>query len=140
MSSRILGFSGVFAILLTTCALAGSYATPASSYSAAARQHRQAGSRLPKELKMVWKKEEHARLKAMPKDQRKGWLKGQWARMSDQQKRVKMAELQKKWDSLPQSVRQAMLERQQQKREARRMQRDQGGASSRGASGQMQRQ
>ena len=140
MSSRILGLSGVLALLLSASAVAGTYGAAGPSYSTATRDHRKGELRLPKQLKMMWKKEEHSRLKSMSKDQRRGWLKAQWARMSDQQKHVKMAELQKKWDSLPESVRQAMLEKKQQKREARRMQREQGGTSSRGTSGQMQRQ
>jgi hypothetical protein len=124
MSSRIFGVSTVFAVLLASSAIAGTYGTAASSYPTATRGHRQASSHLPKELKMMWRHEEHARLKAMPKAQRKGWLKAQWASMSDQQRQVKMAELQKKWDSQPESVRQRLLERKQERREARKMNRD----------------
>jgi hypothetical protein len=124
MSSRILGISTVFAVLLASSGIASSYDTATSSYRTAAREHRQLGSRLPKELKMMWRNEEHARLKAMPKEQRRGWLKAQWASMSDQQRRIKMAQLQKKWDSLPENVRQRLLERKQERREARKMNRD----------------
>jgi hypothetical protein len=127
MSSRILGISTVFAVLLASSAIANTYGTPASTYPTAAREHRQAGSHLPKELKMMWRNEEHARLKAMPKAQRRGWLKSQWASMSDQQKQIKLAELQKKWDSLPENVRQRLLERKHESREARKMNREQDG-------------
>ena len=138
MSSRGLAVSGVLAILMASSAISDAYSATAPSHPKAAREDRHAGFRLPRELKIIWKKEEHARLKAMPKDQRKGWLKTQWASMSDQQRHVKLAELQKKWDSLPQSVRQRLLERKQEKHEAHRMQREPGGTSSRAASGQTQ--
>jgi hypothetical protein len=138
MSSRILGISTVFAVLLASSAIANTYGTAASSYPAGTREHRQAGSRLPKELKMIWKNEEHARLKAMPKAQRRGWLKAQWASMSDQQRKIKMAELQKKWDSLPENVRQRLLERKHERREAHKMNREQDGRGPGSSSRSMQ--
>jgi hypothetical protein len=128
MVSRILGFSGVLAILLTGSAVADTYGAPSPSHPTIARDDRKAEFRLPKELKVVWKREEHGRLKAMPKDQRRGWLKRQWASMSDQQKHIKLAELQKKWDSLPESVRHDLMERKRERRQAHRMQREQDGA------------
>jgi hypothetical protein len=138
MSRRILGISTVFAVLLASSGIATSYDTATSSYRTTAHEHRQLGSRLPKELKMMWRNEEHARLKAMPKEQRRGWLKAQWASMSDQQRQVKMAELQKKWDSQPESVRQRLLERKHERREARKMHREQGGTESSGSARSMQ--
>ena len=140
MSTRILAVSGAFAILMATSAIAYTSAAPAAAQSSVLRDHRHAGARLPKELKMLWRREEHGRLKAMPKEQRKGWLKARWASMSDQQKSAKFAELRKKWDALPQSVRQRMLERKREKREARRMHREQGGTSSRDSTRPMQQQ
>jgi hypothetical protein len=138
MSTRILGISTILAVLLATSAIANAYGTTSPSYSTATREHRQAGSHLPKELKMMWRNEEHARLKAMPKAQRKGWLKAKWASMSDQQRQIKIAELQKKWDSLPESVRQRLLERKREKREARRMHHERGGMGSGSSSRSMQ--
>jgi hypothetical protein len=138
MSSRIFGVSTVFAVLLASSAIAGTYGTAASSYPTATRGHRQASSHLPKELKIMWRNEEHARLKAMPKEKRRGWLKAQWASMSDQQRQIKMAELQKKWDSQPESVRQRLLERKRERREARKMNREQGGRRASDSSRSMQ--
>jgi hypothetical protein len=140
MSTRIFAISGALAILMATSAIAYTSAGPATTQSSLLRDHRRAGARLPKELKMLWRREEHARLKAMPKEQRKGWLKARWASMSDQQKNAKFAELQKKWDSLPESVRQRMLERKREKREARRMHREQGGRTSRDSARPLQQQ
>jgi len=138
MSSRMLGLSTVFAVLLASSAVADTYGADASSYPTATRGHRQAGSHLPKELKIMWRNEEHARLKAMPKAQRRGWLKAQWASMSDQQRRIKMAELQKKWDSQPESVRQRLVEQKRERREARRMNREEGGRRAGDSSRSMQ--
>lgn len=138
MSSRIFGISSVLVVLLATCAVANTYGTTPPSYPTAARDHRQTGPYLPKELKLMWRNEEHARLKAMPKAERKGWLKAQWVSMSDQQRQIKMAELRKKWDSLPDSVRQRLLERKREKREARRMHREQDGMRPSSSSRSMQ--
>jgi hypothetical protein len=43
--------------------------------------------------------------------------------MSEPQKQAKIAELQAKWNALPANVRQALLEKKREKREARRMKR-----------------
>ena len=128
----------MLAILMATSAAAYTSDAPSTSYAAVAREGRHAEFRLPKELKMLWRREEHAQLKAMPKDQRRGWLKSRWASMSDQQKHAKVAELQKKWDSLPDSVRQRLLERKREKREARRMQREKGNIPSHDSSRSIQ--
>ena len=120
----------MFTRVLSCCALAlglamspaiaaTSPAGPASSAFALHRGHH--GLRLPKELKMIWKREEHAQMKALPKAQRHGWLKQKWAGMTDQQRQVKIADLQAKWNALPATARQNLLERMRQKQEAHRM-------------------
>lgn len=77
--------------------------------------------RLPPELKIIWRREEHARLKSLPKEQRHGWLRSQWAAMTPQQRNKKLAELQAHWNALPANVRQTVLERQTERRQERRM-------------------
>ncbi len=120
---RTLCFSGIVATALaTTAALPSPYDQNSSVPSAHAVQRPAGKLRLPRELKIVWHKEEHAHLKAMPKEQRRGWLKRRWAAMSMSDKEHKIAELQAKWNRLPADVRQAMLQRKEQRREARRMQ------------------
>jgi hypothetical protein len=121
MLIRTLCLSGVVACVAATAALPSPYGEN-SSRSTAQILHRHAKLRLPRELKMVWRQEEHAHLKAMPKAERHGWLKRRWAAMSISDREHKIAELQAKWNRLPSSVRQAMLQRKEQHREARRMQ------------------
>lgn len=120
---RLLCLSGVVAMALaTTTALPSPYAQNSSVPATHAVQRPVAKLRLPRELKIVWHKEERAHLKAMPKEQRRGWLKRRWAAMSMSDKEHKIAELRAKWNRLPADVRQAMLQRKEQRREARRMQ------------------
>ena len=121
MLIRTLCLSGVVACVAATAALSNPYGEN-SSRPTAQMLDRHAKLRLPRELKMVWRQEEHGRLKAMPKTERHGWLKRRWAAMSINDKEHKIAELQAKWDCLPFSVRQAMMQRKEQHREARRMQ------------------
>lgn len=122
MLMRTLCISGVVACFAATAALSSPYGQPASTQTVQ-MAHRQTGKfRLPRELKVVWRQEERARLRAMPKDQRHGWLKRQWAAMSIGEKEHKVAELRAKWNRLPADVRQAMLQKKEQRREARRMQ------------------
>lgn len=127
MFVRALCVSALFAALAATSATAGgdySAGRPPASIERAQHGHRMAG--LPRELKIMWRKEEHTRLKAMPKEERKGWLRRQWQTMSDSQRHRKIAELQAKWNALPQNVRQALLEKKREKREAWRMGRTEG--------------
>ncbi|HEX3879673.1 MAG TPA: hypothetical protein VHW24_21970 [Bryobacteraceae bacterium] len=125
MSFRALCFSGVAIALATTGALAtdnaGSRPGHPAVESGAYRHHH--GLRLAKELKMMWRQEERAHMKALPKDQRRGWLKAKWLAMTDQQKQAKTVELQAKWNRLPASVRENLLDKKRQKREAKLMQR-----------------
>jgi hypothetical protein len=96
---------------------------------------RRHADRLPFELKLMWRREEHAKLHAMPREQRRGWLRTAWSQMSEPQKQAKMAELQARWNALPPNVQQTLLEKKRQKREARRMQMQRGGQ---GKQGQME--
>jgi hypothetical protein len=131
MLIRTLCVSTVVATLMATATLPSAYgASPSSSVTR--MSDRQTGKfRLPRELKIMWRREEHSQLKAMPKEQRHGWLKRQWAAMSNGQREQKLAELRSKWNSLPADVRQAMLQKKEQRRQARRMQRaDNGGIRS----------
>jgi mRNA-degrading endonuclease RelE of RelBE toxin-antitoxin system len=117
----------VFASLLAAgSALAASPTVNPAASSATARHHsgQLKNSGLTRELKIMWHKEARAELKAMPKEQRKGWLRRKWGTMSEPQRQAKVAELQAKWNALPANVRQALLERKMQKREAHRMQSD----------------
>lgn len=91
--------------------------------------HRHEGKlRLPRELRFMWRHEEHAHLKTMTKEQRHGWIRRQWAAMTPAQKERKIAELRAKWNGLPSNVRQTILEKKQQKRQARQMRRAEAGA------------
>lgn len=116
--------SGVVIGLVATSAVAMDYSTPQSgrpSVESGIYQRHRNGMRLPKELKMMWRQQERAHIKALPKDQRRGWLKAKWVAMTDQQKQTKIAELQAKWNALPTSVRENLLERKRQKHEAKLM-------------------
>jgi hypothetical protein len=124
MSFRTLCFSGVAIALATTGALAADYAAPQPRHAdSGVYQRHHNGLRLPKELKMMWRQEERPHMKALPKDQRRGWLKAKWLAMTDQQKQAKTAELQAKWNRLPASVRENLMDKKRQKREAKLMQR-----------------
>jgi molybdopterin-biosynthesis enzyme MoeA-like protein len=127
MFVRALCVSGLVAALVATSAIGSNYSAnpPPASVERAQHGHRMVG--LPKELKIMWRKEEHTRLKAMPKEERRGWLRRQWQAMSESQQHRKVAELQAKWNALPQNVRQALLEKKREKREARRMEKTEGG-------------
>jgi hypothetical protein len=48
--------------------------------------------------------------------------------MTDHQKQTKRAELQKKWDALPESVRQHLIQKREQRHEAHRERRQEQGA------------
>jgi hypothetical protein len=128
MSFRTLCFSGVAIALVTTGALATDNAASPPGHptvgSSVYRHHN--GLRLAKELKMMWRQEERTHMKALPKDQRRGWLKAKWLAMTDRQKQAKTAELQAKWNRLPASVRENLLDKKRQKREAKLMQRSEG--------------
>ena len=128
MSFRALCFSGVAIALATTGALATDNAASRPGHptveSGVYRHHH--GLRLAKELKMMWRQEERTHMKALPKDQRRGWLKAKWLAMTDRQKQAKTAELQAKWNRLPASVRENLLDKKRQKREAKLMQRSEG--------------
>jgi hypothetical protein len=133
MLFRTLCCSGIVFAVAVTGALSSDYsaAQPGrSSIESGVYRHHRNGLRLPKELKMMWRQEERPHLKAMPKNQRRGWLRAKWLGMTDQQKQVKLAELQSKWNALPASVRDNLLERKRQKREAKLMQRSGRGSQS----------
>lgn len=115
-------FAASLLLLTAVPAVAGDYgAAPASQITTEGHRHRH-GTRiaLAPELKMLWRREEKPKIKALPKEERHGWLRAQWAAMSDGQRRAKAAELEGKWKALPSTVREAMLERIQDRREARR--------------------
>jgi hypothetical protein len=122
MLIRPLCFSGLIALFASTSAFANNYGQSAPAYSAQMGGRHADHMRLPLELKIMWHHEEHARLKGMPKEQRHGWLKRQWIAMTPTQKDRKIAELQARWNALPKDVRQMMLDKKQQKHEARRIQ------------------
>jgi hypothetical protein len=133
MLLRTLCFSGLALALAATGVVAADY-TPSgngspSIESGVYRDHHK-GLHLAKELKMMWRQQERAHMKALPKEQRHGWLKAKWLAMTDQQKHAKIAELEAKWNALPASVRQNLLERKRQRREARLMERSGPGAGS----------
>lgn len=139
MLARTLFLSGALAVLAATAGWSSDYASaPGRPRADFAQESRHGASRLPHELKIMWRKEEHPRLKAMPRDERKGWIKRQWASMTDQQKQTKLAELQKKWDALPENVRQHLIQKRQQRHEAHRFRRqDEGAPEQKGASSRM---
>lgn len=120
MSLRTLCLPALAFALLATSAVSAEYRQPAPTVASDYHRHHQKGLRLPHELKLVWRQDERAHKKALPKEQRHGWLKAKWAAMSDSQKQVKIAELQAKWNALPASVREKLLERKRQKKEAHR--------------------
>ncbi len=93
--------------------------------SVAGHHHLGKMSGLTRELKIIWRKEERAHLKALPKEQRRGWIKAQWRSMSASQRQAKVAELQAKWNALPADVRQALLERKARRHEQHRFQKAQ---------------
>src|SRR3954452_20011452 len=132
----------MFIRALCLSALAVAFAAPTASSASyetghstmAAHQRHNGGLRLPKELKMIWRQEEHGHLKAMPKEQRHGWLKTQWASMSESQKHAKMAELQAKWDALPETVRQHLIDKKRLRHEAHGAQKAEGGGYNRSQS------
>jgi hypothetical protein len=134
MSIRVLCLSGLVAAFVATSALPAEYGDHRPSSTAEQFQPRRHAHRLSFQLKLMWRREEHARLHALPREQRRGWLRAAWSRMSEQQKQAKIAELQAKWDALPPNVRQTLLEKKRQKREARRMHMN----NPRGAQGQME--
>src|SRR5436305_4121349 len=81
MLIRTVCLSAVVACVSATAALPSSYGeNPPRSTTQMLDRHGKL--RLPRELKMVWRQEEHARLKAMPNTERHGWLKRRWAAMS----------------------------------------------------------
>ena len=123
MLIRALFFSGLMATLASTATLANDYTQNAPAYSARMNGRHAGRMHLPKELKIVWRHEEHSRLKAMSKEQRHGWLKREWAAMTPAARNHKIAELQAKWNAIPKDVQQAMLEKKRQKREQRQVQR-----------------
>lgn len=123
MSVRVITGWVIAAALTVSPAVAATYGMPTRSSAASMHQSRHNTLRLPKELKIVWRQEEHARLKAMPKEQRHGWLKRRWEAMNDHEKRVKMAELEAKWRALPADAREKILQKKQQRREARHAER-----------------
>lgn len=133
MSIRLLCLSGALAAFAATSALPADYGTHPPSSAAGQYLPRRHADRLPFQLKLMWRREEHAKLKAMPREQRRGWLRAAWSHMSEKQKQAKYAELQAKWNALPANVRQALLEKKRQKREARRMHMQ----NPRGAAGEM---
>jgi hypothetical protein len=112
--------------LVATGALATDYSAPQPgrpSVESGVYQRHHNGMRLPKELKMMWRQEERAHIKALPKDQRHGWLRAKWVAMTGEQRQIKMAELQAKWNALPANVRESLLEKKRQKHEAKLMRR-----------------
>jgi mRNA-degrading endonuclease RelE of RelBE toxin-antitoxin system len=117
-----------FAMLVASSALASN---PAAAPLAPAATRHHGGefknSGLTRELKIMWHKEARPELKTLPKEQRKGWLHRKWDAMSEPERKAKVAELQAKWNALPANVRQALLERKKQKRQAHRMQSDRKG-------------
>jgi predicted Fe-S protein YdhL (DUF1289 family) len=122
MSVRAVFASCLFvALLSTSIAPAGENPgnSPPASTERSHRGHKMAG--LPRELRIMWRREEHVRIKSMPKEQRRGWMKREWASMSEGERHAKLAELQAKWNALPPNVRQAVLEKKREKHEARRM-------------------
>jgi hypothetical protein len=126
MLFRTLCYSVTVIALAATGSLATDYSPPQSghpSVESGVYQHHHNGIRLPKELKMMWRQEERPHLKSLPKEQRRGWLKTKWVAMTEQQKEAKISELQAKWNALPANVRDNLLEKKRQKREAKMMQR-----------------
>ena len=104
--------------------LASPYSAQPAAVDARAAHHRHGpGQRigLAPELKLLWRREEKPRLKALPKQERHGWLRAHWAAMSDKERTAKTAELEAKWKSLPATVQTAMLEKIRDRREARHM-------------------
>jgi molybdopterin-biosynthesis enzyme MoeA-like protein len=126
MFVRALCVSGLFAALVATSAAGADYSAGRAPAAIETAQHGHRMAGLPRELKIMWHKEEHTRLKAMPKEERRGWLRRQWQTMTETQRHRKIAELQAKWNALPENVRQALLEKKREKREARRMGRTEG--------------
>ena len=138
MLSRSLCISALLLGLTGTVALSSDYQPNPPSAAKTTYSRHQHGMRLPRELKMVWRQEERPKLKALPKEQRHGWLKAQWRSMSDKQREVKIAELQTKWDALPANVRQSLMERKQQRHQARQLRKgDKHGYDTRDESGRM---
>jgi hypothetical protein len=123
MSIRMLCLSGAMAVLVAGSALSADYGDQRPSSTVERVRPRHHGGRLPSELKIIWRQEERTQLRSLPREQRHGWLRAQWSRMSEPQKQAKIAELQAKWNALPANVRQALLEKKREKREARRMKR-----------------
>ena len=121
MSIRMLCLSGVVAALVAGPALPADYGAQAPSNTVERFQPRRHAGHLPMELKIIWRQEERTHLRSLPREQRRGWLRAEWSRMSAPQKQAKIAELQAKWNALPENVRQTLLERKREKREARRM-------------------
>jgi hypothetical protein len=121
MLSRSLCISALVLGLAGTSALSSEYQANPPSTSKAMYSRHQHGTRLPRELKMVWRQEQRSKLKALPKEQRHGWLKAQWRAMTDKQREVKIAELETKWNALPANVRQSLMERKQQRHQARQL-------------------
>ncbi|HEY1962050.1 MAG TPA: hypothetical protein VGG69_06515 [Rhizomicrobium sp.] len=135
MSIRILCLSGVVAALAATSALPADYGDHRPVGAAAERlQPRRHADRLPYQLKVMWRREEHGRLHGLPREQRHGWLRAEWSHMSEAQKQAKIADLQAKWDALPANVRETLLQKKRQRREARRM----NAGSGRGPRGHME--
>jgi len=132
MLIRTLLLSTIVATLTATAALPSTYSANPPAQTGSHVSDRQIGKlRLPRELKIMWHREAHSQLKGMPKDQRHGWIKRQWASMSVSQRERKVAELRAKWNALPADVRQAMLQKKEQRREARRMQKAESGGGTR---------
>jgi hypothetical protein len=111
--------SGAMVALLGTAAVAASSSPPPPQ--ARSHSHEFKNSGLTRELKIMWHKEMRPELKAMPKEERKGWLRRKWDAMTAPQRRAKIAELQAKWNALPANVRQTLVERKMQKKEARQL-------------------
>src|SRR4051794_40381673 len=113
MSIRTLCLSGLVAAFAATSALSADYGDSRPSTAAGHYVPRRHADRLPFQLKIMWRREEHAKMRAMPREERHGWIRAAWSRMSEEQKQVKYAELQAKWDALPANVRQTLLEKKQ---------------------------
>jgi hypothetical protein len=122
MSIRALCLSGFVAAFAATSALPADYNNnrppPRTEQQQQFHPHH-AGLRLPRPLKVMWRREERAHVRTLPAGQRRGWMRKRWAEMSDQQKRAKIVELQAKWNALPENVRQMLVERKRERRTQR---------------------
>ncbi|MBV8800042.1 MAG: hypothetical protein JO208_09560 [Alphaproteobacteria bacterium] len=124
MKMKTLYTSALVLAIAASPALSFEKAAYSADSSVAVGHHRHLhGVRLPRELRIMWHREERAKLKELPKEQRHGWLRAKWRAMSDAERHKKIAELEVKWKALPVKVREALLEKKRQKHEARQLRR-----------------